>query len=180
MPGRTIAIRYAVCIALALLQIGEAAAEDAWKCAFTKSRVHMGGRDMVFPGGGAFFLHLKSPAIDIVVYSMANRRSFVPISYSVTENSRARLTGIVKYNLAGGVTSTGEIALEKRSGRIRQISHMSDKSHSTNNEGACSTASIRDLPADGVAPPVKVDEGRPSPQPETPVQKPPLVRKRPA
>ena len=180
MPSSTILNRYAVCFALALFQAGDAAAEEVWKCAFTKSRVQMGQRDVAYSGGGAFFLHIKPPVIDIVVYGAAIQRSFVPISYSVTENSPSRLAGIVKFNLAGGVTSIGEITLEKRSGLIRQSGHLSDKSKSEVFDGACSKSSIHYLPSGGSAPPASTNEGRPSSQPETPVRPPPLVRKRPA
>ena len=179
MPSSTIITRYAVCIALTLFQAGEAVADEIWKCAFTKSRVQFRGREMVFPGPSPFFLRVTARAIDIVV-GTPTRESFVPISYSVTENSSARLAGIVQFHLAGGVTSTGEITLEKRSGRIRQGGHISDKSRREVSEGYCSKTSLHDVPADALAPPDDANGARQSPQPEVPVRKPPLVRKRPA
>ena len=181
MPISTIVTRYAVCIALALFQAGEAAADEIWECAFTRSRVHWHGRDMVFYNTGAFFLRVKPPVLDLVVYSTSTHRSFVPISYSVTENSGARLAGIVQFHLVGGVTNTGDITLEKRSGRIRQGGRSSDKNARREvSEGTCSKTPLHDLPADALAPPEDASGARSSPQPVIPVRKPPLVRKRPA
>jgi hypothetical protein len=181
MPSSTIVTQYAACIALALFQAGEAAADELWRCTFTKTRLHWGGRDLVVPSVGPFFLHVQPPTIDIGIHGTATRGYSVPISYTITENSRARLAGIVQYNLSGGVISTGKILLERRSGRITQSGYMSDKSRSEIAEGVCSKTSPQDLPPSGAsAPPADVNGGQSSPQPEVPMHKPPLVRKRPA
>lgn len=180
MPSRKIVTRYAACITLVLFQAGEAAADEVWRCRFIKTRLHWHGRDLVVPSVGPFFLHVTPPVIDIGVYGTAIRRYFVPISYTVTENSSSRLAGIVQFNLAGGVISTGKIVLERRNGHITQSGYVSDKSKSEVAEGVCSKASIHDLPSGASVPPADANGGQSSPQPEIPVRKPPLVRKRPA
>ena len=180
MPSSTFANRCFVCVAFALFQSGGAAADEVWKCAFTESRHHMRGRDFVFPDRSAFFLRIKPPIVDIVVSATATGETFIPISYSITENTPARLVGIAHFDLDGGLTSTGEISLDKHLGHVRQTGHISDNSHSEINTGACSKSSFDRLPSGKPGPPANANGHHPSLQPEIPMPKRPLVRKRPA
>lgn len=178
MPRGALASRCFAGLALALFQADGAVADEVWKCAFTESRLHLRGRDLVHSDGGAFFLHIKPSTIDLVVPGNSNHRTFVAISYSISENTRTRLAGRVHFDLGSGATSDGQIELDRDVGRITQTGHFSKNDRNEINTGKCSKSSIEQLPSAGAEPPANAKGARPAPQPVIPVPERPLVRKR--
>jgi hypothetical protein len=158
---------------------GTAKADEIWHCTFTQSRLHVRGHDIVLHGGDAFFLQIKHSVVNIVVGSLPAHATFIPISYTVVENTRARLVGIAHFDLEGGGTSTGRITLDKGKRIVTQSGETTTSDYRKINTGGCTPAPANSLPKPSSYPP-SVDEGRPqsSPKLEAPLTERPLVRKR--
>ena len=158
---------------------GTAKADEIWHCTFTQSRGHVRGHDVVLHGGDAFFLQIEHSVVNIVVGSLPAHAASIPISYTVVENTRARLVGIAHFNLEGGGTSTGRITLDKGKRIVTQSGETTTSDHRQINTGPCTPGAANSLPKSTIhSPSVNEDQSGTSPKLEAPLTERPLVRKR--